>query len=138
MLSKRNFFISLTLLLLVTIAAIGCGNRPGDLLSGNKNDTAETTVLSAPTPELENNAKLTDDVELVAALGLTADQITALDVLHEKYKPLIEEVKRAGKIPFAYIEIDNYKSINLVSKLGFIKHRNCHWFQIKWSVTNEY
>lgn len=44
---------------------------------------------------------------------------------------LIEEVKRAGKIPFAYIERENYKSINLVSKLGFIKHRNCHWFQIK-------
>jgi 8-oxo-dGTP diphosphatase len=23
------------------------------------------------------------------------------------------------------------KTLNLVSKLGFIKHRNCHWFQIK-------
>ena len=44
---------------------------------------------------------------------------------------LIKEVRRANKIPFCYIEKDNEKSINLVSKLGFIKHRNCRWFEIK-------
>ena len=43
---------------------------------------------------------------------------------------LIEEVRQAGKIPFGYIEKDNHKSINLVSKLGFVKQRECHWFEI--------
>ena len=44
---------------------------------------------------------------------------------------LIKEVRRANKVPFCYIEKDNDKSINLVSKLGFIKHRDCHWFEIE-------
>jgi 8-oxo-dGTP diphosphatase len=44
---------------------------------------------------------------------------------------LIKEVRRAKQIPFCYIEQDNYRSINLVSKPGFIRHRNCRWFQIK-------
>ena len=44
---------------------------------------------------------------------------------------LVKEVKRANKIPFCYIEKDNDKSINLVSKLGFLKHRDCRWFEIK-------
>jgi 8-oxo-dGTP diphosphatase len=44
---------------------------------------------------------------------------------------LIKDVRRANQIPFCYIEKDNHKSINLVSKLGFVRHRNCHWFEIK-------
>ncbi len=77
-----------------------------------------------------------------AGWGLTHDDggLGFLHVLKDKRKKgyglsitvsLIEEVRRAGKIPFAYIEKDNYKSINLVSKLGFIKCRNCCWFQIR-------
>ena len=44
---------------------------------------------------------------------------------------LIREVRHANKIPFCYIEKGNDESINLVSKLGFIKHRNYHWFKIQ-------
>ena len=44
---------------------------------------------------------------------------------------MIKDVRRAKQIPFCYIEKDNHKSINLVSKLGFIKHRDCHWFELK-------
>lgn len=44
---------------------------------------------------------------------------------------LIKEVRRANQIPFCYIEKDNHKSINLVSKLGFVRHRDCNWFEIK-------
>ena len=44
---------------------------------------------------------------------------------------LIEEVRQKEKIPFAYIEKDNFRSINLVTKLGFVKLENRHWFEIK-------
>jgi 8-oxo-dGTP diphosphatase len=44
---------------------------------------------------------------------------------------LIKEIRHEKKIPFCYIEKDNSKSINLVSNLGFIRYRNCHWFEIK-------
>jgi 8-oxo-dGTP diphosphatase len=77
----------------------------------------------------------------LVAWGLTQDDggLGFLHVLSEVRRKryglsvmlsLIEEVRQAGKIPFAYIEKDNVKSINLVFKLGFIKHKNIHWFQI--------
>ena len=43
---------------------------------------------------------------------------------------LIEDVRRLKKIPFAYIEKNNVKSINLVKKLGFIRQSNRHWFEL--------
>jgi 8-oxo-dGTP diphosphatase len=77
----------------------------------------------------------------LVAWGLTHDDggLGALHVLESARRKgygssitvaLIKEVRRANKIPFCYIEKDNDKSINLVSKLGFIWHRNCHWFEI--------
>ncbi|MBN4081243.1 GNAT family N-acetyltransferase [Caldithrix abyssi] len=44
---------------------------------------------------------------------------------------LIEELRKKGKTPFAYIEEDNRKAINLVSKLDFRKDKMIHWFQTK-------
>jgi 8-oxo-dGTP diphosphatase len=44
---------------------------------------------------------------------------------------LIEKVRKTGKLPFACIVEDNQKSINLVEKLGFIKDKKVHWFEIK-------
>ena len=79
---------------------------------------------------------------MLVAWGLTHDDggLGSLHVLESARRKgygssitlsLIKEVRRANKIPFCYIEKDNDKSINLVSKLGFIKHRNCRWFEIK-------
>ena len=78
----------------------------------------------------------------LVAWGLTHDDggLGSLHVLEEARRKgygtsitlsLIKEVRRAKQIPFCYIEKGNDKSINLVSKLGFIKHRNCHWFEIQ-------
>jgi 8-oxo-dGTP diphosphatase len=78
----------------------------------------------------------------LVAWGLTHDDggLGSLNVLESARRKgygssitlaLIKEVRHANRIPFCYIEKDNDKSINLVSKLGFIRHRNCHWFEIK-------
>lgn len=44
---------------------------------------------------------------------------------------LIAEVRKANKIPFALIEPTNKNSLALVNKLGFVKQRNCQWFEIQ-------
>jgi 8-oxo-dGTP diphosphatase len=78
----------------------------------------------------------------LVAWGLTHDDggLGALHVLESARRKcygssitlaLIKGVRHANKIPFCYIEKDNHKSINLVSKLGFIRHRNLHWFEIE-------
>ena len=79
--------------------------------------------------------------DMLVAWGLTHDDgglgsLHVLDSVRRKgygssiTLDLIKDVRRANKIPFCYIEKDNQKSINLVSKLGFIRHRNCHWFEL--------
>jgi len=77
----------------------------------------------------------------LAAWGMTQDDggMGFLHVLPEYRRKgygyhvtlaLIEAVRKIGKIPFAYIVSDNVKSINLISKLGFIRDKKVHWFGI--------
>lgn len=40
---------------------------------------------------------------------------------------IINKLRGLGKLPFAQIEEDNFKSINFVESLGFVKDRNVHW-----------
>ncbi len=40
---------------------------------------------------------------------------------------MIEKLRGLGKLPFAQIEEDNFKSIKLVEGLGFVKDRRVHW-----------
>jgi len=75
--------------------------------------------------------------------GLTHDD-GALGFLHIKKKArkkgygisiviaLIEEVRKHGKIPFAYIEHTNTKSLNLVKKIGFVKQKDFAWFEMEY------
>jgi hypothetical protein len=44
---------------------------------------------------------------------------------------MIKILKESGKLPFAYIESSNKKSMNLFRKLGFIENKKSHWFKIK-------
>lgn len=44
---------------------------------------------------------------------------------------LIDQLQRNHKLPFAYIEPSNKKSINLFGKLGFKENKKAHWLQIK-------
>lgn len=44
---------------------------------------------------------------------------------------LTNEIRKSNKLPFAYIEEKNVKSINMVLKLGFKKDRLVHWFETK-------
>jgi 8-oxo-dGTP diphosphatase len=44
---------------------------------------------------------------------------------------LVEEMRKEGKIPFGYIEHDNKNSLNLVKKLGFVRQKDCAWFEIE-------
>lgn len=41
------------------------------------------------------------------------------------------KLKNNGKLPFAYIEISNQRSINIFRNLGFKENKKVHWFQIK-------
>jgi len=43
---------------------------------------------------------------------------------------LIEEVRKNGKIPFTYAEESNGRSINLIQKLKFKRHKQIQWFQM--------
>ena len=45
---------------------------------------------------------------------------------------IIEKLRNASEIPFAYAEISNKRSINLMTKFGFVFIKKIHWFQIKW------
>ncbi len=78
----------------------------------------------------------------LAAWGMTQDDggMGFLHVLAEHRRKgygrsitlaLIEQIRKKGKLPFAYIEEDNVKSINLILKLGFKKDKKIHWFGIK-------
>ncbi|PLX17593.1 MAG: GNAT family N-acetyltransferase [Marinilabiliales bacterium] len=78
----------------------------------------------------------------LVAWGLTQDDgaMGFLHVLDEERKKgygysitisLIKEIRKTGKIPFVYIEHTNKKSLNLISKLGFIRQKDCQWFEIK-------
>jgi 8-oxo-dGTP diphosphatase len=80
--------------------------------------------------------------EKFVAWGLTQDDsaIGFLHVLNEVRRKgyglsitlaLVKDILQTGELPFCYIEKDNFKSINMVSKLGFVKHSNCHWFETK-------
>jgi len=40
---------------------------------------------------------------------------------------IINKLRGLGKLPFAHIEENNFKSINLVESLGFVKDRSVHW-----------
>ncbi len=40
---------------------------------------------------------------------------------------MIEKLRALGKLPFAQIEEDNFKSINLAENLGFVKDRRVSW-----------
>ena len=76
----------------------------------------------------------------LAAWGLTQDD-GALGFLHVRSafrrngygssvtRALIGDVRKSGRVPFAYIEPDNHKSIGLVTGLGFVRTRACHWFE---------
>ena len=44
---------------------------------------------------------------------------------------LINEVRNAEKIPFVYVEHNNVKSLGLVKKLGFVRQKDCRWFEIE-------
>ena len=44
---------------------------------------------------------------------------------------IIEKLRNIGKLPFAYAETNNEKSIRLLSKLGFKRFKNIHWFHVK-------
>ncbi len=82
-----------------------------------------------------------EDDKLVA-WGLIQDDgaMGFLHVLHEIRRKgygyqvtlaLINEIRQAGKLPFACIVQDNVKSINLVKKLGFKEDKKKHWFGLK-------
>lgn len=43
---------------------------------------------------------------------------------------IIEKLRKNGELPFAYVEVSNKKSMNLLLKLGFIENKRVHWFQI--------
>ncbi|MDW7649918.1 MAG: GNAT family N-acetyltransferase [Bacillota bacterium] len=42
---------------------------------------------------------------------------------------LAEQIRRAGRIPFAQIEEENHRSLHLTAKLGFVPHRDVHWLK---------
>lgn len=44
---------------------------------------------------------------------------------------MMDRLRCLGKIPFAHIEEDNYKSMNLSLKAGFVKDRRVHWVRRK-------
>lgn len=44
---------------------------------------------------------------------------------------IVEKLRNKGKLPFAYIEDTNDKSMNLFSRLGFKENKNIHWFQVE-------
>ena len=44
---------------------------------------------------------------------------------------LIKELRQQGKTPYVYIENDNQQALRLVSKLGFERDKNIHWFKVK-------
>ena len=44
---------------------------------------------------------------------------------------IIEQVRGLGKVPFCYIEPQNGKSINLVTKLGFRKGKSVVWLELE-------
>ncbi len=78
----------------------------------------------------------------LVAWGLTQDDggIGFLHVLKDHRRKgygydvtlsLVEEVRKARELPFAYIEEDNVRAVSLVEKLGFIKYKKVHWFQLK-------
>ncbi len=73
---------------------------------------------------------LTHDDGAIGTLHVLDDfrrQGFALDLL----RFLSQEVRDAGRLPFAQIEEDNVKSLNLVSKLGYTKDRRVHWFKVE-------
>ena len=43
---------------------------------------------------------------------------------------MIEKLRTKGELPFAYAEASNFRSINLLTKLGFRKSNTIHWFVI--------
>ena len=50
---------------------------------------------------------------------------------HDLMLYMIKKVRRDGKIPFAQVEGDNTKSMNLVRKFGFQKDRQVHWLELE-------
>jgi len=103
----------------------------------------EYTSIEYITYRIEHGAALGiyDGDKLVAWL-MTHDDgaIGFLNVLPEYRKRgygyeltirMIDELRKLKKIPFVHIEEDNYKSMNLALKTGFIKDRKIHWIKIK-------
>lgn len=80
------------------------------------------------------------DEENLAAWIMTHDDgaIGFLNVLPEYRKKgyghdltigIINRLRSLKKIPFVHIEEDNYKSMNLALKAGFVKYGNIHWMK---------
>ena len=78
----------------------------------------------------------------LAAWGLTHDEgaIGSLNVLKEfrgkglgstVVASLVEQIRAAGKIPFAQVEERNIPALKLCKKLGFIVDRNVTWLKIR-------
>ena len=81
----------------------------------------------------------------LAAWGMTQDD-GAIGFLHvlKNYRrrgyarsialALVEKVRAAGKLPFAYIEPENRSSTALFLNLGFERDKVIHWFEVKHYV----
>lgn len=91
-------------------------------------------ILRGPGRGIERNGEL-------AAWGLTQDD-GAMGFLHVMpawrrhglgrtvTMALIDDIRTAGRLPFAYIEPDNHKSIGLVTGMGFVPRGDFHWFEL--------
>lgn len=101
------------------------------------------TSIEYITSRIKNGTALGiyDEDKLVAWL-MTHDDgaIGFLNVLPEYRKrgygyeltiKMINQLRKLKKIPFVHIEEDNYKSMNLALKTGFIKDKEIHWIKIK-------
>ncbi len=86
------------------------------------------------------SAGIYEDNKLVS-WGITQDD-GAIGFLHtlEEYRrkgygyrvtlSIIEKLRNRGQLPFAYVVATNNRSISLLQKLGFVKDKVIHWFEV--------